>query len=100
MYKYNRAKGSNSVDGRSRNSLLFISWMDNLRKSRKLTLDDTAEKLGISRKALCEWRSDPSKMSKCQLAGIAYLLDYDCGDFDELCKEFKVKYRSRLKSKV
>lgn len=81
--------------GRSESSKRFISWMDGFRTRQKLTLDETAEKIGVSRKTLCTWRRQPSIMKKVELAGIAYIFGYDCGDFEDLCKEFKVVTKNK-----
>ena len=63
-----------------------------LRKSKKLTQNEFAQKLGVSRQAICMWESDKRELKATMLKKIARLLKVST---DEIVEPFSIQLSER-----
>ncbi len=71
----------------------FGLWLKSIEQKTKLTTSEIAERLGVSKQTIYNWKSNPKTLKVIEIAGIIYLFDLD-NDIKSLCKSFGVDRNS------
>jgi len=70
----------------------FKQWLDICMKSNNIeSYSELANKIGVSRRSLCAWMKDPTKIRKYVLAGMMYILNVRNITLNSLCYMFGIE---------
>ena len=70
----------------------FKKWLDICMNANKIESYGTlASKIGISRQTLHAWMNNPTKIKKCTIAGMMYILNVKNITLDTLCCMFGIE---------
>lgn len=74
-------------------SIMFDAWLKLIKQKRKLTMREIAEKIGVSRQTIYNWKSNPKKLKALEIAGFLYVFNLD-DDLKTLCESFGIDRNS------
>lgn len=70
----------------------FVAWLKICMRENSInSYSELASKIGVTRQSLHAWIKDPTKIKRCILAGMVYLLNAKNTPFETLCNMFGIR---------